>query len=83
MAGELHKLKTALVTAPVLQLPDFDHEFTVTTDALEVSVGGILQQNFGQGLQPVAYESRKLNPTKCRYSTYKREMLGIVWAVGK
>ena len=77
------RLKTALVSAPVLQLPDFDREFTVTTDASEVSVGGILQQNFGQGLQPVAYESRKLNPTECRYSAYEREMLGIVWAVGK
>ena len=77
------RLKTALVSAPVLQLPDFDREFTVTTDASEVSVGGILQQNFGQGLQPVAYESRKLNPTKCRYSAYEHKMLGIVWAVGK
>ena len=77
------RLKTSLVSAPILQLPDFDREFTVTTDASEVSVGGILQQNFGQGLQPVAYESRKLNPTECRYSAYEREMLGIVWAVGK
>ena len=77
------RLKIALVSAPVLQLPDFDKEFTVTTDASEVSVGGILQQNFGQGLHPVAYESRKLNPTECRYSAYERKMLVIVWAVGK
>ena len=33
---------TALVFAPVLKLPDFKREFTVTTDASEVSVGGIL-----------------------------------------
>ena len=44
------RLKTALVSAPVLKLPDFEREFTVTTDASEVSVGGILKQNFGQGL---------------------------------
>ena len=41
-----------MVTAPVLQLPDFEREFTVTTDASEVSVGAILQQDFGSGLQP-------------------------------
>ena len=78
-----NRLKTAMVTAPVLQLPDFDREFTVTTDASEVSVGAILQQNFGNGLQPVCYESRKLNPAETRYSAYERELLGITWAVGK
>ena len=31
----------------------------------------------------MAFESRKLNPTECRYSAYERELLGIVWAVGK
>ena len=37
-----NELKKAMVTAPVLQLPDFEKEFTVTTDASEVSVGAIL-----------------------------------------
>ena len=77
------QLKTAMVTAPILQLPNFDLEFTVTTDASEVSIGAILQQDFGQGLQPICYDSRKLNPAECRYSAYKRELLGIIWAVGK
>ena len=55
----------------------------MTTDASEVSVGAILQQNFGKGLQPICYDSRKLNPAECRYSAYERELLGIVWVVGK
>ena len=76
-------LKKAMVTAPVLQLPNFDKEFTVTTDASEVSVGAILQQDFGSGLQPVCYKSRKLNPAETRYKAYGRELLGIIWAVGK
>ena len=76
-------LKKALVTAPVLKLPDFEREFTVTTDASEVSVGAILQQNFGEGLQPICYESKKLNPAESRYGAYERELLGIIWAVGK
>ena len=31
----------------------------------------------------MAYESRKLNPTECRYSANERKMLRIVWAVCK
>ena len=76
-------MKHSLVTAPVLRMPDFDRKFVVTTDASLVSVGAILEQNFGHGLQPVAFESRKLNPADTRYSAYERELLGIVWAIGK
>ena len=35
-------LKLPMETAPLLQLPDFDHGFIVTTDASEVSVRAIL-----------------------------------------
>ena len=76
-------LKKSLVTAPVLRMPDFERPFIVTTDASLVSVGAILEQDFGRGLQPVAFESRKLNPAETRYSAYERELLGIVWAIGK
>ena len=60
-------LKRSLVVAPVLRMPNFELPFVVTTDASLVSVGAILEQDFGQGLQPVAYESRKLNPAETRY----------------
>ena len=76
-------LKIALATAPILQLPDFDHQFVVTTDASNVAVGAILQQNVGNGLQPVAFASRKLQQAEVRYSAYERELLGIVWAIGQ
>ena len=77
------QLKATMVIAPILELPDFDLEFTVTTNASEVSVGAILQQDFGQGLQPIYYDSRKLNPAECQYSAYERELLGIIWAIDK
>ena len=40
-------------------------------------------RTFGQGLQPICYDSKKLNADKFRYSAYERELLGIVWVVGK
>ena len=77
------QLKVALATTPVLRLPDFDRQFVVTTDASDISVGAILEQDFGCGLQPVAFASRKLNKVQICYSAYEGESLGIVWAIGQ
>ena len=77
------QLKVALVTAPVFKLPDFSKTFVLTTDASLVSVGAVLEQDFGAGLQPVAYESKKLSQAESRYSAYERELLGIIWSLGK
>ena len=76
-------MKIALATAPVLRLPNFDYQFIVTTDASDVAIGAILQQDTGMGLQPIAYASRKLQQAEVRYSAYERELLGIVWALGQ
>ena len=78
-----NRLKLALTTAPVLKLPDFEKQFVVTTDASDAAVGAILEQDFGNGLQPIAFASRKLNNAEMRYSAYERELLGIVWAIAQ
>ena len=66
-------LKVAMATAPILRLPDFEKQFVVTTDASDVAIRAILEQDFGLGLQPVAFASRKLNATEIRHSAYERE----------
>ena len=43
-------LKAVMATAPVLRLPDFERQFIVTTDASDVAIGAILEQDFGSGL---------------------------------
>ena len=72
-----------MATAPVLLLPDFERQFVVTTDASDVAIGAILEQDFGSGLQLIEFSSRKLNATEIFYSAYERELLGIVWAIGQ
>ena len=69
------QLKVAIMTAPVLIFPDFQKTFVLTTDASLVAVGGILQQDHGHGLQPIAFASKKVNAAEVRYSAYERELL--------
>ena len=80
-ANNFTALKVAMATTPILHLLDFKQQFVVTTDASDVAVGAILEQNFGSRLQPIAFASRKLNATEIHYSAYEREMLSIVWAL--
>ena len=77
----LNSLKRSLVTAPVLHVPGFDRPFVFTTYANRVAIGAILEQDFAKGLQPVAFDSRKLSPTEMRYSAYERDLLGNVGAI--
>ena len=72
-----------MATTPILCLPDFEKQFVVTIDASDVAIGATSEQDFGSGLQPIAFASQKLNSTKIRYSAYEQEFLGIVWAIGQ
>jgi len=76
------ELKLALRGAPVLALPDPDRQYVVNTDASDFATGAVLQQDFGHGLQPIAYTSHKLNDAERRYPTHDREMLAIINMLG-
>ena len=73
----LDKLKKMLSSEPVIKPYDVAKELTLTTDASEGSIGGVLTQ---EG-HPILYLSRKLTNSEKNYSTIEKEALGIVWAV--
>ncbi|CAI7837585.1 unnamed protein product [Closterium sp. NIES-53] len=73
-------LKSVLCTPPVLCIADPHRPFEVVTDASDIAIGAVLLQDFGNGLQPIAYESRKLHPLEKKYPIHDREMLAIVHA---
>ncbi|GJP63550.1 hypothetical protein CLOP_g20614 [Closterium sp. NIES-67] len=54
--------------------------FELITDASDLAVGAVLLQYFGEGLQPIAYESRKLNPPEQNHHVHDKELLAIVHA---
>ena len=72
-------LKKALISAPVLQMPDFSRSFTIETDASNAGIGAVLTQ---QG-HPIAYLSKALGPRARAMSTYENECLAILLAVEK
>ena len=52
---ELQGSTTALCESPILQYPDVEKPFTVTTDASDYAIGAVLsQEKHGMDL-PVAY----------------------------
>lgn len=61
-------LKKALCSHPVLAVPDFNKEFVVQADALEVGLGAVLSQVQKGEEHPILYCSRKLLPHEKRYS---------------
>jgi transposase InsO family protein len=72
------QLKHALCTAPVLLIADPSKPYTVNCDASNYAIGATLQQDHGNGLQPVAYFSRKLSSPETRYDTREKECLALV-----
>ncbi|KAL0293482.1 UNVERIFIED_CONTAM: Transposon Tf2-12 polyprotein [Sesamum radiatum] len=67
-------LKRAMVTDPVLALPDMSKPFVVETDASDFALGGVLMEDG----HPVAFESRKLKDAERRYSAHEKELLAVV-----
>lgn len=70
-------LKQALLSSPVLALPDFNKTFVVETDASEKGIGVVLQQ---EG-HPIAYISKALGLKNQGLSTYEKESLAILMAI--
>ncbi|GJY77933.1 putative mitochondrial protein [Tanacetum coccineum] len=70
------ELKEAMVSAPVLKLPNFDEQFVVETDASGEGIGAILKE----GEHPIAYFSKTLALRHHTLSTYENELLTVIQA---
>ena len=74
-------LRDALCEEPILQYPDFDKPFIITTDASGYAVGAVLSQGEIGKYLPIANASRILNEAETRYAPTERELLALIYAV--
>lgn len=72
--------KTILTSSHVLQYPDFEKPFVLTTDASDFAIGAVLSQGQIGKDRPIAFASRTLNKSEINYSVIEKELLAIVWA---
>ena len=72
-----NEMKQKLATTSLLAHPVPDAQFSLVVDASGTALDAVLQQQYQQQLQPLAYFSRQLKPAEQRYSTFARELLAM------
>ncbi len=67
-------LKSILVKASMLKLPNFDKDFEIHSDAFNFAIKGVLVQNG----RLVAFESKKLSEMERRWPTHEEKMWVVI-----
>lgn len=74
-------LKKALMLPTLLQYPNFDKEFCITTDASKYACGAVLSQEYNGKQLPVAFASKTFTQGESNKSTIEQELIAIHWAI--
>ena len=76
-------LKKSLLAAPILSYPDYSKPFSIASDASNNGIGAMLFQEYDGTKKYVAFVSRSLSVSEKKYTTPKKELLAIVFAMKK
>jgi len=77
------KIKAALISAPIIQPPDWRLPFEIMCDASDYAVGAILGQTKDKKHHAIAYASKTLTGAQLNYATTEKELLAVVFAIDK
>jgi len=72
-----------LVTAPIVQAPNWDFPFEIMCDASDYAVGAVLGQRIDKTLHVIYYARRTMDDAQVRYATTEKELLAVVFAFEK
>jgi hypothetical protein len=73
-------LKRALITAPIIQPPDWRQPCEIMCDASDYADGAVLGQRKEGKVHDIYYASKTLNGAELNYATTEKELLGVVFA---
>lgn len=73
------ELKSAMITAPMLSLPNMNETFIIETYASNIGIGAVLMQRG----HLVAFVSKGLSTRQKLLSAYEKELLAILVAIKK
>ncbi|CAA0830969.1 Unknown protein, partial [Striga hermonthica] len=76
-------LKKALVSSPILVVPDWSQPFEIMCDASDFAVGAMLGQRRDKLFRAIYYASKTLDGAQQNYTTTEKEMLAVVYAFDK
>jgi len=76
-------LKKALILAPIIQPPHWSLPFEIMCDASDYAVGVVFGQTMDKKHLAIAYASKTLIGPQLNYSTTKKELLAVVFAINK
>jgi len=76
-------VKESLVSALIVQPPEWELPFEVICDASDYVVGAVLGQRKDKKLHAIYYASRTLDGAQVSYATTEKEFLAIVFAFEK
>jgi hypothetical protein len=76
-------LKKILASTPIIRPPNWGVPFEIMCDALDCAVGAILRQRVDKLPLVIYYASRTLNDAQLNYSTTKKELLAVIFALDK
>ncbi|RDY05550.1 Retrovirus-related Pol polyprotein from transposon 17.6, partial [Mucuna pruriens] len=74
-----HVLKDKLTSAPILQAPNWDLPFELMCDASNSALGAVLDHP----VHVIAYASSTMDSAQLNYTTTKKELLAIMFALDK
>ncbi|MBE2321387.1 hypothetical protein DVA67_036070, partial [Solirubrobacter sp. CPCC 204708] len=77
------KLKSMLVSPPIMRPPVWDLPFEIMCDASDYAVGAVLGQREDKKPFVIYYASKTLDSAQSNYTTTEKEFLAVVFALDK